>query len=167
MAVKHKNLFLYLTLACFLGLILIFIFDGYMGVYDNLFITTGEYEQEIEADFWLRQDRFWSVGANWGEKVLFRYEVDNRQFSRYEADIEVSIWHSQEKVLHILSQPLLIDPFDNGELDWVVDTEKLKPGGVSPEQPYEFSVIIKRGELEQRIILYLSPVVKPYPTPTR
>ena len=58
MATKRKSLFLYLTLACFLGLIAIFVVDGYMGVYDTFYLTTGEYEQKIGPGSWLKQDRY-------------------------------------------------------------------------------------------------------------
>jgi len=47
----RRYLFLYLTLACFFGLVAIFIVDGYIGIYDTLYITAGEREQTIEADF--------------------------------------------------------------------------------------------------------------------
>jgi len=161
MAVKRKNLFLYLTLVCFLGLILIFIFDGYMGVYDTVTVNTGEYEEEIEADYWLRQDRYWSIGVAWGGKAFFRYEVDNRTFSDYAADIEVSVWHSQEKVADLIAQPMSVASFDKGELEWVMDTAQLVPADVPPEQGYEFTVVIKRGELERSIITNVRAV--PYP----
>ena len=161
MADKRTSSFLYLTLACFLGLILIFIFDGYMGVYDTVSINTGEYEEGIEADYWLRQDRYWSIGVAWGEKAFFRYEVDNRRFSDYTADIEVSVWHSQEKVANLLAQPMSVASFDKGQLEWVMDTAELIPGDVPPEQGYEFTVVIRRGELERSIITHVRPV--PYP----
>ena len=170
MAIKRKNLFLYLTLACFTGLIAIFITDGYMGIYDTVYITAGEREQKIEADFWLRQDRIWSTGTNWGEKVFFRYEVDNRQFSSYTADIEVSVWRSQEKVRDLISQPILIGAFDKGQLEWTVDTTELLPGGIPAEQRFEYTVIIKRGEIERKIIVYLNPLAytpKSVPVPPR
>jgi len=170
MAIKRKNLFLYLTLACFTGLIAIFIADGYMGIYDTIYITAGEREQKIEADFWLRQDRIWSTGTNWGEKVFFRYEVDNRQFSSYTADIEVSVWRSQEKVRDLISQPILIGAFDKGQLEWVVDTTEVLPSGIPPEQRNECTVIIKRGEIERKIIVYINPLTYPpkvVPVPPR
>ena len=94
MAKKRKNLFLYLTLACFLGLVAIFIADGYLGIYDTIYITAGEREDKVEADFWLEQDRYYSVGVNWDEKALFSYEVDNRLFSSYSTDIDVSVWRN-------------------------------------------------------------------------
>ncbi|MFQ6122902.1 MAG: hypothetical protein ACE5LA_07610 [Dehalococcoidales bacterium] len=167
MVTKRRNLFLYLTLACFFGLVAIFIVDGYMGIYDTLYITAGEREQKIEPDFWLRQDQFWSSGVNWGEKAFFGYEVANRQFSSYTADIEVSVWRSQEKVLDLLSQQLVIPAFDEGQLEWVVDTTKFLPEDIPPEQsPFEYTVRIKRGEIERKIILHINvPVYPPKPVP--
>lgn len=161
MAAKRRNLFLYLTLVCFLGLIAIFIVDGYMGIYDTIYITAGEQEQKIESDVWLRGDKFWSAGVNRDEKAFFRYEVDNRQFSSYTADIEVSVWRMQEKVLDVLSQPLVIDSFGEGQVEWTIDTSELLPSDAPPEQSYEYTVNVKRGELERNVILYINPT--PYP----
>ncbi len=161
MATKRKNLYLYLTLACFFGLIAIFIVDGYMGIYDTLYITAGEREQKIEADFWQRQDKFWPTGVTWGEKVFFRYEVDNRQFSSYTADVEASVWRSQQKIRDLISWPIPIDAFGKGQLEWVLDTAELLPGDIPPEQGYEYTVIIKRGEIERKIIVYITPAVYP------
>ncbi len=161
----RRNLFLYLTLACFVGLIAIFIVDGYLGVYDTIYVTAGEREQPIKPDFWLRGDYPWSTGVNWNEKTFFRYEVDNRQFSSYTADIEVSVWRMQEKVLDVVSQPIVVAPFDKGQIEWVLDTAELKPGDIPPEQPYEFSVIINRGGTERRVILYINPQIYPIKPP--
>jgi len=168
----RRNLFLYLTLACFFGLIAIFIVDGYMGIYDTIYMTAGEREQKIEPDSWLQQEKFGArgIGVNWGEKVFFRYEVDNRQFSSYTADIEVSVWHSQEKVRDLLSQPISIAAFVKGQLEWEIDAAELLPSDISPEQSYEFTVIIKRGEIERKIIVYIIPSAyppKPVPAPPR
>ena len=158
MATKRGNLFLYLTLACFFGLIAIFIVDGYMGIYDNLFVTTGEREEEIGRD-----SRPWqeSVRVGWSEKAFLRYEVDNRQFSTYSANITVSVWHSKEKIRDLISQEISIAAFDKGQLEWVLDTAELIPGDVPPEQGYEFTVVIKRGEIERRLITHVRPLRYP------
>jgi len=37
--------------------------------------------KKIEPDRWLRQEQMWATGVSWGEKVFFRYEVDNHRFS--------------------------------------------------------------------------------------
>ena len=163
MTTKRRNLFLYLTLACFVGIIAIFVVDGYLGVYDTVYITAGEREQEIEPDFWLRGDRVWSTGVSQGERVFFRYEVDNRQFSRYSAHMEVSIWRMQERVLDVVSQPMVVAPFDKGEVEWVLDTAELKPGDIPPEQAYQYSVIIDHGEIERKVILSVNPSLFPKP----
>ncbi len=155
MAARPRNLFLYLALACFLGLVVIFVVDGYMGVYDTIYITAGGQEQKIEADFRSQEYNVWSMGAIYGETVSFRYEVDNRRFSTYSADVEVSVWSRQQKVLDLLSEQMQIASFDKGQLEWVVDTSELEP--VPPEEFVEYTVIIKRGELERRIILFLDP----------
>jgi len=158
MATKRRNLFLYLTLVCFFGLIAIFIVDGYMGVYDTVYVTAGEREQKIESDVWLRGDKFWSSGVNRGEKAFFRYEVDNRQFSSYTADIEASVWRMQEKVRDLIAQPISIDAFDKGQVEWVIDSTEILPGDALPEQSYEYTIIIKRGEIERNVIIYINPV---------
>jgi hypothetical protein len=155
----RKNLFLYLTLACFFGLIAIFVVDGYLGVYDTLYVTSGEYEEEIEADFWLRQDWTWSTGVNWGENVFLQYEVANHLFSGYSADIAASVWHGQEKEIDLGAYPVSIDPFGKAEVEWLVDTTELLPN--PPEQNYQYSIIIKRGEIERKIIIDISAVSYP------
>lgn len=170
MATKIKNLYLYLALACFFSLITIFVVDGYMGIYDTVYITAGEQEQKIEPDYWQRDSNkdgntWWGPSTSWGEKVFFRYEIDNRQFSSYSADIEVSVWRSQEKVLNLLSEQIQIASFDSGLLEWVVDTSELEPA--PPEQTYEYTILIKRGELELRIILHLGPFQVPKILPAR
>jgi len=156
----RKYLFLYLTLACFFGLIAIFVVDGYFGVYDTLYVPMGEREEKIEADQWLQWSEWGRAEVAWGEKAFFSYEVDNRQFSTYSANIAVSVWHSKEKVRDLISQEISIPAFDKGQLEWVIDTTGLLPGG-APEQGYEFTVIIKRGEIEREIIVYM------YPLPTK
>jgi len=164
MAAKRRNIFLYLTIACFIGIIAIFIFDGYMGIYDAFTIKTGEIARMVDVTRW-REDRYFKTGANWDEKVFFSYEVDNRQFSSYSADVEVSVWRSQEKVLDLLSQPLLISAFDEEKIDWVLDTTELKPEEVTPEQRYEYTVLIKRGEVERRIIVRIESSLYPGEVP--
>jgi len=170
----RKNLFLYLTLACFFGLIAIFIVDGYLGIYDTIYITAGEREEKVEPDSWLRLGvkNAYYISADWEEKIFFRYELDNRRFSSYTADINVSVWRSQEKVFDLVSQHMQIGAFDKGQLEWVVDTKEFIPSDIPPEQSYEFTVIIKRGQIERNIIVYINPRTYPsgakvVPSPSR
>jgi hypothetical protein len=168
MATRPRNLYLYLTLACFLGLIAIFIFDGYVGVYDTVRVTAGEREQRIEPDFWRNQDSYWSVGVNRGENAAFRYKVDNRRFSRYSAVIEASVWRGGEKVSELVSQPVQIGAFDEAEIEWVVNPDEFVPADVPTERGYEFSVVIERGDRERQIIMFVNPAPLPAaPPPVR
>ncbi len=174
----RRNLFLYLALACFVGLLAIFVVDGYLGVYDTVYIATGEQEYKIEADVWQRlyptyapgpveyaptpvegSEGFYIMSANRGEKISFRYEVDNRLFSTYEANIEVSVWHSQQKVRDLIPQPVSIFSFGKGESEWTIDNTELVPTDILPEQSYDYTVIITRGEIERKIVVSISPLV--------
>ena len=161
MAVKHRNTFLYLALACFLGIILIFVFDGYIGIYDNLVVTSGEQEIKIDAEAWMRQDFYRSTSVEWGEKAFFRYEVDNRRFSDYTADIEVSIWHSQEKVADLVAKQLSVASFDKEQVEWVLDADELVPANIPSEQGYDFTVVVKRGDVERSLITHVRPMSYP------
>ena len=168
MASKRKNIFLYLTMACFLGVIAIFTFDGYIGVYDTFIIKSGEEEQKIEADHWLRDDMHWSTVTSWGDKTFFTYEIANRNFSRFEADVEVTLWQSQEKVQDLVSEHVSISSFDKKQLDWTLDTTMLVAEDEALERSVQFTVIIKRGDLERRVIWHVNPVPYPAkPVPTR
>jgi hypothetical protein len=165
MAAKRTFVFLYLTLACFAGIIAIFIVDGYMGVYDTVYVTAGEQEQRIDPDFWLAQDNFtptYYIGATNGTSVSFRYQVDNRRFSGYSEEVQVSVWRAGEKVLDVLTQSLDVPALARRELDWVVHTADL---GAPTSDNEEFSLVIRRGEVERRIILnlYTMTLLKPAP----
>ena len=161
MTAKRRNLYLYLTLICFFGIIAIFIADGYMGVYDTVYITTGELERKIEADTWQRDDPHWSTSVTQDEKVFIRYEIDNRQFSTYETEIQVSIWRMQEKVSDVLAQQITIEAFGKAEVEWTIDSAEFVPPDAQPEQRFDYTLIIKQGEIERNIILYINPA--PYP----
>ena len=167
MATNRKNLYLYLTLACFFGIIAIFIFDGYMGIYDTVYVTAEEREQRIESDVWQRSDPYWSsTSIQQGEKAFIRYEIDNRRFSSYEASVDVSIWRMQEKVSDVLSQQVTIESFSKAEIEWAVDSAELMPPDAEPEQRFDYTMTIKNGEIERNIILYINPSpyqIKPVP----
>lgn len=171
----RKNLFLYLALVCFLGLIALFIVDGYLGVYDTIYITIEGQEQDIDTDSWSRDDGTWYTDITHGEEAFFRYEVDNRRFQSYSANVEVSLWRTdglssrlpnQEKVKDLISQQLEIASFDKGQVEWVLDTSELEAN--TAEQFYMYTIIIKRGELERRISLFLNQSTYPeFAIPTK
>jgi hypothetical protein len=157
---QHRNLYLFLTIAFFLAIIAIFVFDGYMGLYDTVTITTQEREDVIEPEYW-SSDYSQYTWAEEGQNINFHYELDNRTFSTYSADIEVAVWFGETKQEVLLSQAVAIGGFDKEEFSWTVDTGPLRPADIPENQDYEFSVIIKRDGVERRIIVHVSaPPVK-------
>ena len=152
MAKKHRGVFLYLAIACFLGIAAIFIFDGYTGTYDTVYVTADEYEQEIGAEFWQGQstrDKYpYYIGAELGEPVLFRYLIDNRRPSAYTATVEATLWKSNEKIIDLLQEDVQVGSFDDVTLNWTL------PAGAI-EETGQYTVRITRGdrELGQGIII--------------
>jgi len=156
MITKRRFIYLYLALGCFVGFATVFFVDGYTGIYDTLCITSGEREQKIELYEWLRKEGTSAGGARWGEKVSFCYEISNREFSTYSADTEVSLWHDEEEVRSLASRHMQIAPFGKAKLEWAVDTLELEPSGAPPAtHPYKYLVIIKSGEIERKLKLYI------------
>ncbi|MFC2060710.1 hypothetical protein ACFLTZ_06480 [Chloroflexota bacterium] len=163
----RKFLFLYLAIACFLGLVVIFITDGYMGIYDTVDITVGERPETIEPDFWLRRDRVWSTRTNWGEPVHFSYEIDNRRVSSYSTPIQAAVWKGNNKVSDLFYEDKVIEPFSKVTVEWALDTKTLEPYQDNIIKSEEYTVKIKTDNAERRIILHLisdqNPLVVPPP----
>ena len=169
----RRNLFLYLALACFVGLAAIFVLDGYRGIYDTVYVTAAEVEQEIGPDFWQGQpsSRIYSyqIGAEWGETVHFRYQINNRSFSTYSATVEASLWKSNEKLMDLFHQDIQLANSDEITLEWTLPSRDMKTAGLEVGQ---YTVKIKRGEVElgQGIVLgFYNPqepgTIKPVPPP--
>ena len=162
---KRRDIYLYLTLLCFFAIIAIFVVDGYIGIYDTIKITTGERPQEIDPDFWLRPEALtYETWVAWGEKVSFDYEIANRRFSAYSTTVEASVWRSQEKVRDLVNNPVDIGGFGNARLAWMVDTAELVPSGIAQGQSaIQYSIRVKRDNIERRIILNINPGTFPVP----
>ncbi len=158
MAKKHKSLFLFLALACFLGIILIFIFDGYMGLYDSITMTSGEIPTKVEASQWQEQDRYGfmpSMSIGYGEKGTFSYEIQNRRFTSYNTEINVSLWRNQEKAADILTETINIKSFSSSQFDWTFDTTVYIPGGLTANASDQYTIIIKHGKIERKLLVYV------------
>jgi hypothetical protein len=167
---KSKNLYLYLALACFVGIILIFIFDGYMGFYESLSTTDVNYPQQITEEQWQQENRYGLPGLSIerGGDITYQYVVDNRQFSSYAAEIDVSLWQNQVKMADLTSETLTLGAFGKGEVDWVLNMDDYLPAEIPAGANYNFTIVIKRGEIERRVMLYVNPTIiipKPVPIP--
>ena len=168
----RRKLFLYLALACFLGLIAIFIVDGYLGIYDTVYVTTGEREQRIGPEYWLQRypappeaaKMTYYIHADWGEKVFFRYEIDNRRFSAYSTLVQASVWQENEKVLDLFSEEKSIESFDKATAEWTLLTQELD---VSVDGRDQYTVIVSHGEVERSIVVDLDYPKEVEPPPPR
>jgi len=162
---KHRNIYLFLTLACFIGIILVFVFDGYMGLYDSLTVTSTGFPQEITPEQWGDQGRNGGapvfIDAN-GE-MSFSYQVDNRRFFPYRADVDVSLWYNQSKLADLASETISLGAFGGGQVDWTLDVVAYVPENLPANSTLDFTILIKRGEIERRVIFYYNTSIPPKP----
>ncbi len=176
---KTKNLYLYLALVCFAGILAIFAVDGYLGVYDIVYVTAQEHEQKIEPDYWQQpwvKEQGYGMGTSWGESVYFKYKIENRTFSIYEAEVEASIWKSGEKMKQLLDENISVAPFKDVVVDWKLRPEDLGEADLGPGGYREYTVRIRLGGIERKIIMSYhrevpmypeKGVPQPVPTPSR
>jgi hypothetical protein len=150
------RLFLYLALACFVALIAIFIADGYIGIYDTTYLTVGERQRTIEADYWQPEHppEFtidYYIHAEWEQTVFFRYEIDNRQFASHSTTIQASLWQENEKLDDLFSEAKTIAPFGTAVAEWTLSTDELEPPAVSTSA--EYTVKISWGDVVRNIVV--------------
>lgn len=158
MAGKRKNIYLYLALACFIGIILIFMFDGYMGLYDTLTATVGELPQVIDAEQWQQQAKFDfipSASIGYGQQGTFSYKIDNRRFSSYSTELNVSVWRNQEKVADILAADVNVKAFDSFQAAWTFNPSTYLPDGLASNTSAEFTLLISHGDIERKLLVYV------------
>lgn len=150
---KRRNIYLGLTLAFFLGLIAIFVFDGYMGIYDNISVTTQEREHTIAPERWLDDDYEYYTWLEGEQDITLDYELENRRLSDYTVNIEAAVWSGGEKLSTLLSETVTVGSFDSRQWQWTVDAAALRPADIPEEQEFDFSVIIERDGVERRIVV--------------
>jgi hypothetical protein len=150
---KSKNRFLYLALLCFLGILTVLVADGYMGVYDTLKVRSGEFEQTFEADFWTQEFAVAQSSAREGDVISCSYMVDNHLFNTYGAKLEVWVERNRERVRDVLSQDLSVAAFKREEITFDIDTTGLTPAQAN--ESLEYSVVIKRGDTERRLVIFV------------
>jgi hypothetical protein len=155
MASKQKNLYLYLVAACFIGIILIFVFDGYMGLYDTLSVTAGEQIQTVYPEQWSDSDKHNYPVELWpfnSDNFTFSYVIDNRHFSSYQADINVSVWKNQVKVADILTTTVNAGAFQKETVAWIINPWTTLDGTVNTDN--QFTLEINHGGIIRSVIIH-------------
>jgi len=165
-AMKNRNLYLYLALACFAVILAIFVVDGYMGVYDKLTLTIQEREQVIEPDHWQQRwvkESGFGTSARWGEPIGFKYQIQNRTFFTYSTAVEATIWRGGEKVAQLHREDVIIPSFDEATLNWTVTAKDFGEAGLKAGEYGELTVRVTFGDVERKIILSYYPETPVYP----
>ena len=152
-----RRISLFLGLACFIGILIIFGVNGFLGVYDTIYVTAGEYEQTICPESFKYNQEDSHVEVECGEIIHFRYELNNRRFSSYSAPVQASVWIGKQKVADLFSRDIRIKPFGKVMLEWDFDiVEQLGPESIVGT----YTVKVKRGEVERNVIVEVSsPVI--------
>jgi hypothetical protein len=164
-----RNLYLYLALACFLGIVLIFLFDGYLGVYDSLKADGNRGLQEIPAEQWLDPGRDGAMFMNIDQEgyLDFTYTISNRRFIGFSEEVRVTVVDGTGVPLQLADEVLTAGAFGNGEITWTLDAGQLQPPGTTSEGGYSVDLFIRRDNVTRQITLYVNrPVVKSLPVPT-
>ena len=160
MATKRKNLYLFLALACFAGIILVFIFDGYFGVYDSLYMDNGQYPRKVEPDQWDGDEEYrylQSTDLQRGGLLEFTYTLENHRFKEYAAQMEVAYSHNREPVDGTVSEYITAGSFKEAEVTWTVRADDLVPAGLAVDQSYNVNMVITRGDVEREILINIYP----------
>jgi hypothetical protein len=153
---KNKLLYLILAIACFIGIILIFFFDGYVGLYDTLTMSSGEQSQSItfaQMSNSTRDGYAPQLYPNNSGNVSLNYEIDNRHFSAYQSDIVVSIWHNQVKVADIFTGTVDVGAFKKDAVTWNIDTRDYISQDANDGISYTLE--IKRGDILRKVIFFV------------
>lgn len=153
-----KNLYLFLAMACFLGIVLIFFFDGYVGVYDSLKADDGSYLQEVPTEIWQNPDQFrapFSLTIGEVGSLKFTYRVDNHRFTGYTAPVVVTLEDTTGTVTELAHRTLTAGAFGNGEITWTLNGADLVPAGAAGST-LAVEMTIQRDGVTRQISLYVN-----------
>lgn len=168
MAGSQTKIYLFLALACFLGIVVIFVFDGYMGIYDSLTVISPPFSRTvISRDQWPQQEEygFIGVGMERNGRLEFTYAIENHRFSAYSEPVTISVWHDNGAPRDVAAGQMSAGAFGTAELVWTLRAEDVVPADLPASQPYNFNVVIRRGGIERRVQVYVSAATMPLPAP--
>jgi hypothetical protein len=166
-----RYLYLGLSLACFAGILGIFIVDGYLGVYDILYITYDEYEREIEFDNqWVPESEGAYYGGEiaFGKPAYFRYQIENRTFSSYEDRLTVSVWEGGNKLVDLVDKQVKITSFGSAVVEWTLTSDELATSVINEEYS-NYTIRISSSSRERKVIFgyRVRSIIPPPPVPLK
>ncbi len=152
---RGAYLYLGLTLTCFLAILCIFVVDGYLGVYDTLYITYEEHEQaiEFESQQYVKEEGTYFAGEIVaGSSALYRYRIDNRTFSPREGRLTASLWKAGNKLTDLANKEIKIGGFESTVVEWTISSDKLRDIDAATEEFINYTVKINFDGKERRIV---------------
>lgn len=167
-----RMLYLYLALACFLGIVLIFLFDGYLGVYDSVKADNGSYLQEVPVEQWQNPDRFgpsFSMGLDQTGYLNFTYKIENRRFTSYTENVVVTATDTGGETTVLVSGDVTAGAFGSAEVSWTMRGQDYVPASAPQNTAYNVHLTITRGSVTRELSIFInrSPIVqKVIPAPT-
>ena len=163
---KSRTVYLYLAILCFIGILLIFVFDGYMGRIRTLEIENGRYTQIYDEQWMENRPELWvpSFSSEPGDTITFTYTVENKLFSSYKEDFRAYMEKYPETLY--AEDVIKAGAFGSDSVTWVINTDEILPPSYSPDTQYTFNLIMQDGdeEIELTITIYTGNTVKITPT---
>jgi len=160
MGKTHRNLYLFLALACLLGIVLVFVFDGYMGVRDSVWVTGVDGERSVGDDLGRGgEHQYYSleVEVPADGEINIRYELENRCFRGYTEDVRAIIRHENMTVAELTSGVVSLSPLAAEGFLWTVDVDEYAPAEWGVNRYYSLMLIIYRGGTDINVSLSLIP----------
>lgn len=117
---RKKNLSLFVSIFCIIGILSIFFFDAYLGIYDSLSYTDGEHTRELIGERYVR-----NIYTNHGNKLHFEYEITNNNFKDHETHVVVTVFISGDEILILHSSVITVESFDSVTVGWILDSSQL------------------------------------------
>ncbi len=153
---KARLVYLYIAIACFTGIILIFVFDGYMGRVRTLEIDNGRYTQVFDEQWMQEQSNQWtpSFNAQPDDTITFTYTLENRVFSDIDEDFRVYLKDEPDTIF--VEDVISAGAFGTDSITWTIETNDLLPPSYTAGNEFNFEFVISAGEeeLELNIMIF-------------
>lgn len=143
---ERKDLpYLVVPVACIILISGIIFLEGFDRINDRLYRPQGYFDTEFEYTS--------STSIQENTSANFVYEITNRWFTSYEAQVEINLWESGEKLGTIRSTKVDIGPFGTEEINFELDAQAygLRDKGFGSEYKLKIHRNSKLNQVDIRI----------------
>ncbi len=96
-----------------------------MGVYDTLYVDTGNYTYENNFHDKYSRSRSYNF---YSDNAQFQYKITNNNFKELETPIEVNLYKDSVRVLTLHDSVITIEPFGSALVEWEIARAELIAG---------------------------------------